>query len=327
MSLLVVLVDDTPSRSSSTSSPTQEQPLKPHYKTMDIPHCTTNIPLISPTSPTPEFSLVSSKKDIELEDECWSPLPSFNAEGKLEVCFPLTSTTSEKNGMPGAPIIATTSPDQNKADGKMECFEEPTKVHDDENLKRNRGNKGSSIRRFYFSGGEPNAKRLANEKNRERIVGIRAFSVSWGFQLTSLYPECCKQAFQHQVSFHWREVRSNYKGVRYAKIYEFSAVPKGRKWWNTWRIHHAGPVYAVGKNAIMEFSLSQLLMFPWHTSCWSEVTEGSLDDHAIMFNILRKPERCYLSPEDFLPVLEGKENAILYSEVKLVINTLSRCGM
>jgi hypothetical protein len=202
MFLLVVLGDDTPSSSSSTSSPTQEQPLKPYYKAMDIPHCITNISLISPTSPTPEFSLVSSKKDIEPEDECWSPLPSFNAEGKLEVCFPLTSTTFEKKGMPGAPIIVTTSSDQHKPEWKMECLEEPTKLHDDENLKRNRRNKGSSIRRFYFSGGEPNAKLLANEKNRERIVGIKAFSVSWIFGLTSLYPECCKQAFQHQVSFH-----------------------------------------------------------------------------------------------------------------------------
>jgi hypothetical protein len=145
---------------------------------MDIPHTITNIPLTSPTSPTPEFSLVSSKKDIEIEDECWSPLPSFNAEGKIEVCFPLTSTTFENNGMPSAPIIATTPSAQHEAEGKMECFKEPTKLHDDENLKRNRRNKGSSIPRFYFSGGEPNAKCLANEKNRERIVGIRAFSVS-----------------------------------------------------------------------------------------------------------------------------------------------------
>lgn len=77
----------------------------------------------------------------------------------------------------------------------------------------------------------------------------------------------------------------------------------------------------------MEFSLFAVLIFPCHTSCWSEITEGCLDDHAIMFNILRKPERFYISPEDFLPVLEGKENVILYAELKLVINTLSRCGM
>jgi hypothetical protein len=40
-------------------------------------------------------------------------------------------------------------------------------------------------------------------------------------------------------------------------------------------------------------------------SCWSQISKDCIDDDEIMFNILCKVDRSYMSPEDLLPVLEG----------------------
>jgi hypothetical protein len=45
---------------------------------------------------------------------------------------------------------------------------------------------------------------------------------------------------------------------------------------------------------------------------WMSIAKYELDDEASLFCILRKTDRQWVSPEDFLPVLEGMRISCIY---------------
>jgi hypothetical protein len=134
--------------------------------------------LASPSSPTPEFSLEQRLKQIEIEDECWSPSPSLNDdEKKIEFLVPsknilksIDFKEDELNTTISFPASLPSPEDQqvNVIDDTL-CNKKKMKS---ENFCKA---KEATIPRFYYNKGEPNARRLACERNRERMVPRQDF--------------------------------------------------------------------------------------------------------------------------------------------------------
>jgi hypothetical protein len=146
--------------------------LKPVIQPMTVLINSTTTSLASPSSPTPEISLEQRLKEIEIEDECWSPSPSLIDDKKIELLAPsktMLKGNDLKDDKPNTIIslpasLSTPGDRQQSMISDTNCTEEKTK-----NVKCCKP-KETTIPRFYYSKGEPNAKRLACERNRKRMV-------------------------------------------------------------------------------------------------------------------------------------------------------------
>lgn len=136
--------------------------------------------LASPSSPTPEFSLEQRLKQLEIEDECWSPSPSLNDdEKKIDLLVPSKTTLKaidfredELNTTISLPT-SLPSPDDQKVNVIDDTLCYKKKMKNEKFCKA----KESTIPRFYYNKGEPKARRLACERNRERMVPRQDFLV------------------------------------------------------------------------------------------------------------------------------------------------------
>ena len=129
--------------------------------------------LASPSSPTPEFSLEQRLKQIEIEDECWSPSPSLDDDEKrIELLVP-SKTTLKAIGFKEDELNTTISlpaslpsPEDQQVNVIDDTLCNKKKMKNEKSCKA----KEITIPRFYYNEGEPKARRLACERNRERMV-------------------------------------------------------------------------------------------------------------------------------------------------------------
>lgn len=136
--------------------------------------------LASPSSPTPEFSLEQRLKQIEIEDECWSPSPSLNDdEQKIELLVPSKTNLKAIDFKEDETVTTVSlpaylpSPEDRQVNVSDDTLCNKKKMKNDKFCKA----KETTIPRFYYNKGEPTARRLAFERNRERMVPRHHFLV------------------------------------------------------------------------------------------------------------------------------------------------------
>ncbi|KAI9286129.1 hypothetical protein BC943DRAFT_359824 [Umbelopsis sp. AD052] len=239
--------------------------LKPVIQPMTVLINSTTTCLASPSSPTPEISLEQRLKDIEIEDECWSPSPSLYDDNKIELLAPSKITFKRNdlkhdtpNTMISVPALLSMTDDQKLSTiSDTPCAE--TKAKNEKCCKA----KDSAIPRFYYNKGEPNSKRLACERNRERMNEVnRLFSI--------------KKYFTEE---NFLSISNACQLPRYMTLALFRKTEC-----------FGGDGERVSQEIFMR--------------CWSQISNDCIDDDEIMFNLLCKVDRSYMSPEDLLPVLE-----------------------
>jgi hypothetical protein len=146
-----------------------------------------SLSLASPSSPTPEFSLEHHLKEMDIEDECWSPSPSFNDTKKVELITSSNKVLKANELKDSANVIDNHSAPPPMTTNKN-SIAAITKVYDvDENtpMEKSHGGKESIIPRFYYAKGEPNARRLASERNRERMVSKQTCFLTFLYTIQS----------------------------------------------------------------------------------------------------------------------------------------------
>lgn len=113
----------------------------------------------SPISPTPQMLQTGSARESDKDENCWSPLPSISSkQSTIEfMSVPLNDTSEITKGC---------HPDtKHSLSFEKDVFVSP--------LTETKERK--SIPRFYFRQGEPNAQRIAKERNAERLVSTVLF--------------------------------------------------------------------------------------------------------------------------------------------------------
>ncbi|KAH8550214.1 hypothetical protein BGW37DRAFT_558280 [Umbelopsis sp. PMI_123] len=244
-------------------------PSKPFLKPIMLPMTVLNnsgsLSLASPSSPTPEFSLEHHLKEMDIEDECWSPSPSFNDTKKVELITSSNKVLKANELKDSANVIDNHSAPPPMTTNKN-SIAAITKVYDvDENtpMEKSHGGKESIIPRFYYAKGEPNARRLASERNRERMIEVN-------------------QLFR---------MKGHFTEENFLIIAKACGLPR----YMTLALFRKIECFGGDGERVFQDQFMR---------CWSKVAEGYIDDHEIMFNILCKNDRTYISPEDMLPVLE-----------------------
>ncbi|KAI8581063.1 hypothetical protein K450DRAFT_299035 [Umbelopsis ramanniana AG] len=256
--------------------------LKPVIKPMSVLINSTTSCLASPSSPTPEISLEQRLKDIEIEDECWSPSPSLNDDNKIELPIPLKTMLKGndlKDDKPNTTISLPASP-STPDDQQLSTISDTIRTEEKTKNKKCCELKESAIPKFYYSKGEPNAKRLACERNRERMNEVsRLFSI--------------KKYFTEE---NFLSISKACQLPRYMTLALFRKIEC-----------FGGDGERVSQEEFLRFIVFLRLNIQDQSSCWSQISKDCIDDDEIMFNLLCKVDRSYMSPEDLLPVLEGLE--------------------
>lgn len=142
--------------------------LKPALTPVDFSANHMNAAFPSPTSPTPEVTLATSLKEMDIEDECWSPLPSNSIDKNLGHLSPLKLTVEGNDKVSDDENIHSFPSAQKN---RIKSFKNFTPICQPEEKKCQQVPKfAPTIPRFYFASGEPNARHLADVRRRERIV-------------------------------------------------------------------------------------------------------------------------------------------------------------
>ncbi|KAJ2962723.1 hypothetical protein NQZ79_g2186 [Umbelopsis isabellina] len=157
--------------------PHQKPTLKRLQKLVCSENASTAPSISSPISPTPEMLLTDSVRESDKDDYCWSPLPSLSSK----------QSTIEFMSVPLADISENTK-------GGHQHTKHSLSFEDDEHLPKmlvtsaveekdvsvsptTETKEQNSIPRFYFRQGEPNAQRIAKERNIEKASVTRACSM------------------------------------------------------------------------------------------------------------------------------------------------------
>ncbi|KAG2175600.1 hypothetical protein INT43_001247 [Umbelopsis isabellina] len=179
--------DEELATTSHLEEPEQPMPYqKPAIKQLQKLVCSENAvtapSISSPISPRPDMLLTISARESDKDDNCWSPLPSLSSkQSTIEfMSVPLSDISEITKGSHQDTNHSLSSEDDESMPSRLS-----TSVLEENNASispSTETKEQNSIPRFYFRQGEPNAQRIAKERNVERLDTInRLFSMKSQF--------------------------------------------------------------------------------------------------------------------------------------------------